>query len=165
MLKKDIVFLIIGILGASISIIGLTQARAPLFYVVGSSLLFITASHFKLIFFIALEIILMAGHGAKLLNIGPVLQMAIPILLCVQLLVFYLLSGKLYNIFLIIGIAGIAALSIGLSYEDQWIFFFGSLAIAIFAYSYFYKKPPVLIWAVMNTIFALTALFKIIFYS
>ncbi|STX29162.1 Uncharacterised protein [Legionella beliardensis] len=164
MLKKNVVFLIIGITGSLISLIGLTQAHAAFFYVIGSTLLLCTASHFKLLYFIALELILVAGHGAKLLGIGSILQVAIPILLCVQLAVFYLLSGWLNNIYLMIGIAGIATLSIGLSYEDQWIFFIGSTAIAIFAYYYAYKKPVALIWAVMNTIFAITAIVKIIIY-
>ncbi len=164
MLKKEVVFLCIGILGALISLIGLTQNFAAIFYVIGSTLLLITAIFFKLFYFIALEIIMAAGHGAQLLGIGSIVQAAIPILLCIQLLVFYFLSGRLSNILLFMGIMGIAALSIGLSYEDQRIFFLGSTAIAIFAYSYSYKKPPALIWAIMNTIFALTALIRIIFF-
>lgn len=164
MLRKDVIFLLIGIVGSLTSMIGLIQTHAGLFYVMGSTLLFFTASHFKLLYFLALEIILFAGHGAELLGIGSTLQVAIPVLLCVQLSVFYFLSGRLNNIFLIIGIIGIAALSIGLSYENQWIFFTGSTAIAIFSYYYAYKKPVALIWATMNTIFAITAIIKIIFH-
>ena len=109
----------------------------------------------------ALEIILLSGHGAILLGIGTVLQLALPILLCVQLLVFYFLSGRLNNIFLLIGIAGIAVISIGFAYENQWIFFIGSAFVAIYAFYNVQRHRVSLLWAVLNVLFALIAITKI----
>ena len=152
------IFLSIGVMGACVILYGLTQPAAQLYYVIGSALLMSTAMYFQLTYFVALELILMAGHGAILLGIGPVLQVVLPILLCVQLLIYYLLSGRLENIFRLIGILGIALLSIGFAYENQWIFFFGSLAIAIFAIHQVYEgKRIALLWASLNLVFALLA--------
>ncbi len=135
-----------------------------LYYVIGSTLLLFTALHFRLIYFIALELIIIAGHGASLLQIGTTLQIAMPSLLTLQLFAFYCLSGQLSNIYLLIGIAGIAFHSIGFAYANQWIFFLGSMSIAIYAfYSYKKGKKVALLWAVLNTLFALTAVYKIIF--
>lgn len=148
---------LIGIIGAFISLLGLTQSSGSYFFITGSSLLLIAAVRFKLFFFIALEIILISGHGAILLGIGTILQFALPVLLCFQLLVFYYLSGKADNFILLIGIAGIAILSIGFSYENQWIFFIGSTAIAIYALYDAKKHQMSLLWGILNIIFALIA--------
>ncbi len=140
------------------------QTPAQKYYVIGSAFLLITSIHFKLIYFIALEIILMAGHGAILLGIGTIIQLALPLLLCLQLLTFYFLSGQLNNFFLITGILGIAILSIGFSYENQWIFFLGSFFVAVYAFYTVYKgKPVALLWAILNSLFAIIAILKLIF--
>lgn len=155
-------FVLLGILGSIISLLGLIKMPAQLYFVAGSTLLLFTALHFKLVYFIALELILIAGHGAILLGIGPALQFAIPILLCVQLLFFYYLSGQLTNLFILIGIAGIALLSIGLAYENQWFFFCGGSAVACYAFYNTSSKRASLIWAILNCLFALIAILKII---
>lgn len=157
-------YIALGIIGALIILYGQTQNHPQIYYIAGSLGLLITAIHYKLIYFIALEIILVAGHSAILLDVGRYTQVALPVLLCLQLLIFYLMIGKENSIFLLIGIVGIALLSIGLSYNHQWIFFSGSLFIAIYAYhSGYYCNYPSYIWAILNTIFALLALYRIFF--
>ncbi len=159
---KDYLFLLSGIIGSCILFLGLTKSPPQLYYVIGSTLLLFTALHFRLIYFIALELIIIAGHGASLLHIGATLQIAMPLLLTLQLFAFYLLSGQLSNVFLLIGIAGIAFHSIGFTYVNQWIFFFGSISIAIYAfYVYFKGKKVALLWGILNSLFALTTVYKI----
>ncbi len=161
---QDIIFLSLGVAGAFIILLGLTHTAAQLYYVLGSALLMSTAMYFKLTYFVALELILMCGHGGILLGIGPVLQFVLPILLCTQLLIYYVLSGRLENIFRLIGISGIALLSIGFAYENQWVFFFGSLAVAVFAIHQVYEGQRIaLLWATLNLVFALIAAFHLIF--
>lgn len=162
--KWDYFFLLIGIIGAFITLFGLSQSPAQIYYVIGSSLLLITSIYFRLFFFIFLEIILITGHGVILLGISSVLQLAFPILLCFQLLVFYYLSGQLNNIYLLIGITGIALLSVGFAHENQWIFFFGSTAIAAYAFYNSRNYPASLLWAVLNTLFAIIAVITICTY-
>jgi hypothetical protein len=164
---QDRLFLLIGIIGSLILLVALTQTLAQGYYVVGSLLLLFTAIHFKLIYFIALEMILIAGHGAMLLGIDTTLQMALPSLLCLQLLCFYFLSGQINNFFLLIGIIGIAILSVGFVCENQWVFFMGgSLAVAIYAFYSTYKgKRITLLWAILNSLVALVAIVKLIFSS
>ncbi len=159
-------YLSAGIIGALIILYGLAQAQAQahLYYVIGASFMLATAIYFKLTYFIALELILIAGHGAVLLGIGSISQIVLPILLCLQLLTYYLLSGQLNNIFRLIGIAGIALLSIAFSYENQWVFIFGSFAIAVFSFYQVYRGRPVaLLWAILNMIFVFISSFKLFF--
>ena len=154
----------LGTLGALIILYGHAQSYPQIYYIFGSFALFITAVHYRLIYFIALELILVAGHSATLLKVGPNIQLALPVLLSFQLLIFYLMVGKENSIPLLIGIIGIALLSLGFVYNNQWIFFSGSLFIAIYAYYSAYKGHyACYIWAVLNSIFALIALFKLIF--
>ncbi|MDP3269742.1 MAG: hypothetical protein Q8M40_11965 [Legionella sp.] len=152
----------LGVLGALIILYGHTQSYPQVYYIFGSFSLLLTAIHYKLVYFIALELILAAGHSAILLGVGPYTQSALPVLLCFQLLIFYLMMGKDNSIFLLIGVVGIALLSLGFAYNNQWIFFSGSLFVAIYAYYSGYKEYYAsYIWAVLNTVFAVLALYQL----
>lgn len=161
---SSVFFTFAGILGALIVLYGFSQPFAQIYYVLGAFLLLSTAIYFNLLYFIALELILLAGHGAILLGSGPYTQVVLPSLLSLQLLVYYLISGELKNIFRLIGIVGIALVSIGLSLTNLWISFYGALSIAIFAcYKVYEGKKPALIWAVLNFVFVLVTGFMLIF--
>lgn len=161
---KGKLFIFTGIIGSIIILFGLTQTVAQAYFVIGALLLLSTAINFKLTYFIALELILIAGHGAALLGLGTVSQVVLPILLCTQLLAYYVLSGQLHNIFRLIGIIGIALLSISFSYENQWIFFLGSLFVTIFSiYQVKQGRCVALIWVVLNMLFALIAAVRLAF--
>lgn len=162
--KYDVIYIILGITGALLLIYGHGQDVPQGYYIFGSIALLVTAIHYNLIYFIALELILGAGHTSILLGMGPYIGAALPSLLCLQLLVFYLILGKENSIFVLIGIIGIALLSIGLAYNNQIIFFSGSSSVAIYAYYSAYKGQYVsYIWGVLNTVFASFALYKLLF--
>lgn len=157
-------YAILGIVGAILILFGHAQTYPQAYYIIGSSGLLITALHYQLHYFIALELILIAGHTAILIGMGHYTQIALPVLLCFQLFVFYLMVNKQNSIFLMVGIIGIALLSLGFSYNNQWVFFSGSLAVSIYAYYNGYKGVyPSYIWAALNTLFAVFALYKIIY--
>lgn len=158
---KDYLFVCIGILGAIITLFGLILEPSHPYYIVGSFLLLSTAIYSGVVYFIALEMILIAGHASVYLGISSI-ELALPLLLCAQLFIFYFLSDQWNNIFLLIGIAGIAALSVGFIYENQWIFFFGSATIAVYSYSCIKTTKLSIIWFLLNSMFAIGALFYII---
>lgn len=161
--KKHVFFLLLGSIGAVFILYGLIQHPSQPYYVMGSSLLLVTAIYFNLIYFIALEIIILSGHGATLLGIGPVIQVILPILLSMQLFVYYWLSGGLTNIYRFLGIIGIALLSIGFSFEYAWIFCLGSLCVAIYAtHSAYRGEPAATIWAIFNFCIAIFNAYLII---
>lgn len=152
----------LGIIGALIVLFGTTQESPQLYYIVGAFALLSTAVHYHLIFFIALELILIAGHGAIILGSGPYTQIALPILLSIQLFAFYLIWSKENLFFVLLGVSGIALLSVGFSYDQQWIFFWGSLFIAFYAYFLAYSgTKPAYIWAILNTLFVLQTLYRL----
>lgn len=162
----SIIVTILGIIGATIILIGYNQTLPQVYYILGAIPLLITALYFKLTYFIALEFILIAGHSALLLHLGPVLRSILPILLTLQILVYYLLNGQLKNIFRFIGVCGIALLSLGFSYENDWIFFFGSLSVGIFAlYHVFRGQLVALIWVVLNLTYAVAITLTILYRS
>jgi hypothetical protein len=159
---SDTTYIVLGVLGGCVGLYGLVMPTPQYAYILGSLLLLVTAVHFKLFYFIALELIISSGHAAILLGIGPNLQVALPVLLCFQLFVYYLITKQLKNIFILLGIAGIALLSIGFSFDNQWIFVVGGMGIASYAYYCVYKGfRPCLIWAILNTLFSLIAFIHI----
>ncbi len=160
MLKK--LFILLGCFGTLIILLGITQESSYIYYLAGAVALLATAIYYRLFFFIALELILMAGHVAILLGIGPYTQLFLPILLCIQLFTFYSVFSKI-KFFLFLGILGTALLSIGLANNNQWVFFIGSTFIAAYSYYAGYKgQHPAYIWAGLNTALALVALSRII---
>lgn len=169
MTKK--IFIIIGLIGSLIILYGLLiyfgttppKLHSQLYYFIGGLALLLTAIYFRMLYFIALQLILIAGHAAILLGSGPYTQFFLPILMCCQLLTFYLMFGRENSVFLILGIFGIALLSMGFAYNDKWIFFSGSTFVAIYAYYSGYKGIlPSYIWAILNTVIALLALYRIL---
>lgn len=152
----------LGIIGALIIIYGTAQWRPQPYYITGAIALLTTAIYYRLFYYIALELILLAGHTAILLGSGPYVQFALPILLSCQLLIFYLMFGKESSFILLLGISGIALHSVGLAYNHQWIFLTGSTFIAIYSFYRGYRgRYPAYIWAGLNTILALISLYKI----
>lgn len=157
-------YFILGLLGAFIILFGHSKDYPQAYYIIGSLGLLVTAIHYQLLYFIALEIILIAGHTAILIGLGYYAQIALPVFLCFQLFIFYLMVGKQNSLLLMIGILGIALLSLGFSYNNQWVFFSGSSSVAIYAYYVGYKGCyPSYIWAGLNTCFTAFALWKIIY--
>lgn len=145
----------VGVLGAYINVYAFFMVPTHQYdYLMGSLLLLVPALGYRLTYFIALEFIMMAGHSTILLGIGPIQQMILPILLSLQLLIYYWLSGALKNIFYLLGVAGIALLSIGFAYAHSWVLFLGSLFISIFSlHTAYMGKKIALIWAGMNIAF------------
>lgn len=163
---SDNKYIAIGVIGSLIVLYGHSQSLPQSYYIIGSLALLVTAVHYKLIYFIALELILIAGHLSILLHINPNIQIALPILLCVQLSIFYMMLGKENSILLLIGIIGIALLSLGFgsAYNNQWVLFSGSSFIAIYAYYSAYKICYAsYIWAALNTLFAGIGFYKLFF--
>ena len=159
----DAFFFCLGIAASGIVIWGFHSKTPQIFYVVGSLLLLCTAIHFKLNFFIALELIIISGHGAALLNLGLVTQLALPALLSFQLFFYYLISNQLYNIYRLMGVIGVALLTISFAYKSVYLFFSGSLLIAVYAFYQTLKISPVaILWGILNTGFAVISLWHII---
>lgn len=157
-------YLVLGIIGAFTVLYGTTQWPPQPYYIAGGLALLLTAIHYKLFYYVALETILIAGHLAIIFGSGRYTQFALPMLLCLQLLIFYLMLGKENRFFLLLGICGIALLSVGFAYEQQWIFGTGSTFIAIYSYYSGYKgRYPAYIWAVLNSIFSLLSVYKLFF--
>lgn len=161
--RKDYYAVALGVLGAITTLLGIFQSHSNVFYVVGSVFLLFTAAYYKLVFFIALEMILIAGHGTVLLEIGPTLQVVLPLLLSLQLLFFYFSSNQIKDPLVLIGVLGIGTLSVGFAYQNQWVFFIGSSAIAAYAF-YLAKNTTKVayVWAVLNVVFACIAVAKLI---
>jgi hypothetical protein len=164
--NQDALYLSSGIIGALVILYDFAQAQTQidLCYVIGASFMLISAIYFKFTYFVALEMIVIAGHGAVLLDLGTKAQIVLPILLCVQFLAYYLLSGQLNNIFRLVGIIGIALVSIAFSFANQWIFMFGCLCIAFFSFYLVYRGRIVaLLWAVLNMTIVIISFFRPIF--
>ncbi len=161
---KPALALFIGILGACITLYGyLFQAPFPQpFYIIGSIALLVTAIYCKLIYFIALELILVSGHLAILLGSGPYTQAMLPLLLSLQLFIFFLMINKENIYFWSVGVAGISLLSIGLAFKNEWYFFFGSLFVAVYSAYMIYKGNKIAyLWALLNTLFTFLALYQL----
>lgn len=152
---KEVVFLIIGLIGGFLLLFEFVKLQ-PAFLLIGRGLLLISAVYFRLTYFIAMQLILLASYGGIYLGIGSTLTLILPILLSFQLLIYYLLSGELKSVFRFIGIAGIAILSIGLTLNIPLILLFGNLSVGIYSYYAAYQgQYQAIIWGILNTLFVI----------
>lgn len=160
----DILFALLGIPGAIIILYGQHVELPQLTYISGGLLLLMTAAWYKQIYFVAMELIQLAGHGANFLNIGLFIQYAVPLLLSIQLLVYYCMTGPMNNIFLFIGVLANCLLALAFTYDNSWIYLFGGAGMAAYAFYCVFKENQAIcyIWAILNTVFALTAAFNIV---
>ena len=165
--SKDNLYLLLGAIGGCLTFLGLflPPKLNSICFVICSTFLLITAINFKLVYFIALETILISGHAAILFGIGLNLQIALPILLSLQLLIFYGLSGQLTNLYILIGITGIALHSIGLVHQNDIIFLGGSATIAIYAIHAAQQTKQAWLWAILNGCFALFSLTNLLIHA
>jgi len=163
--KSPALFSLIGILGGLLLCYGLICAESPAkpyYYAAGSFLMLVTAINFRILYFIVLEVILLSGHGSALLKLSPVISVSLPILLCIQLIIYYLLSKTYRDFYLFIGVIGIAIISIGFIVNNQLVFLIGSSFISLYAFFLYCKGIKIaLLWATVNAIFALVALVKL----
>lgn len=155
---------LIGLIGGLLLFSGKFNATPQYIWIFASMMLLVCAAHFKLVYFIALELILIAGHLAILLGLGNYLQMSLPILLCFQLIVYYIISDYWRDFFVIPGVIGIAILSIGFAQEESIYFLTGSILIATYAFAEARNKPAALIWAYINTLFTIESLYYLLFF-
>ena len=155
-------YLTVGIIGVFITLYGITQPSSNLYYLTGTIFMLATAIYFQFTYYVALDIILIAGQGAILLGIGPFSQVILPILLCLQLLIYYLLIGQFKNIFRLIGIAGIALLSIAFANQNQLDLLLGSMGVVVFSFYQVYRGRPIaILWGILYFIFAIISAYEI----
>ena len=155
-------FLTLGTLGALCILFGYFQMPPQKYYIIGAIALLLTAIHFKLIYFIALECIVVAGNIANFLHISIYAQVGLPILLTLQLLIFYTMLGKQNNIILLIGIIGIALLSLGFTNQNLWVFCSGSTAVGLYSFYHALRgNVPCYIWAGLNSILTAITLYQL----
>ena len=160
-MTKDL-FIALGFIGAIIILYGATQNHTAIYYLIGGVALLTTAVYFRLLYFIALQLILFAGLSGMALGSGPYTLFYLPILLCFQLFIFYIMYSKENSILLMLGIIGIALLSIGFAYNHSWIYLIGCVFVATYSYYSGYKGMYAsYIWALLNTFLAFLTLYRI----
>lgn len=159
---KQQIFCLLGIIGAVVCFSGILYPPGNGLSAIGSIFLLSTAVFYRLIYYIALEVIVLDSHGAIFFGLGPAVELILPILLCLQLLVYYLLSGQL-SVIKMIGITGIATLSLGVSYNNPILIFIGCAAIATYSYYIVGKGTRIgLIWAILNAVIALSTAIRLV---
>ena len=107
--------------------------------------------------------IFISGHAAILLGIGTISQIALPVLLSFQLLFYYLFSGQTSDFTIIIGVFGIALITVGFLINTALVLLLGSSLISIYAYLNLEKSNNIsVIWLILNLMFAFVALVRMI---
>jgi hypothetical protein len=158
----DYIVILLGVVGVLFNIYGQTLAYPQPYYVAGSFLLLVVAVYFHLLFFTGLEAILLSGHFALMLDLNYRIQFALPILLCLQLVVYYLYVGRLKSMSVWFGLTGIAFLSIGFSYHRQWVFLVGSIFITLYSFRKVRETAGLsIIWGILNAFFTIFVAIKL----
>lgn len=128
-------------------------------YLVGAILLLISSSLERQIFFIALQIIIAAGAAIAFAPIGLFFKAALPIILSVSAIGYFVVTGQFKDRLTALGCLGIAMLATGYAISNPIAYFLGALILMIYAFLSFRRGVTVaIIWTILNAVFAVTAL-------
>jgi len=152
----------IGVLGMTVIIYGnFVSSVTPqkICYLLGGLFMLTTALLERQQFFSVLQVIIVAGTAMALTWFHPAIKASVPILLGVVGSAYFLRRGELKDPLAIVGCSGILFIAVGYAISLPVIYFLGGSALAIYAFSLFFRGERIaLLWAVLNTLFALTAL-------
>lgn len=127
-------------------------------YLIGAFLLLISSSLEKQKFFIILQIIIISGAAVAFAPFPPFYKAAVPIILSILAIIYFIASKQLKDPLTAFGCAGIALLAAGYAITDPIIFFLGSVVLMLYSYLSFRRGVRIaLLWAILNAVFAATA--------
>jgi hypothetical protein len=153
--------LFIGVVGMLISSYGnlIHQLHTQKWcYFFGASLLLVSSLLERHKFFIALQIIIVAGTITAFTPFSFLLKAAIPIILSAITIIYFAITKQLEDKLTLLGSLGIAFLAAGYAVSRPIVFFFGAVVLMIYSFiSYRRGAAIALIWALLNVIFAATA--------
>lgn len=156
----------IGALGLLCAIIGNLYPATMLqkhLYLAGGVLLFISALLEKEEFFITLEVVVIICALLAYLPEHGQLKMAVPLLLSVFSVAYLFYRGLLGSALSLLGVAGLVFLGLGYATLNPLIYLAGGIVLTLYsAISYFRGVRIALLWAILNAVFAVTALFSFI---
>lgn len=161
---KTAVSLVCGVLGVSFAIVGHHYGYVDsrwFYFSLGAFCLFITAIIENIPLLAMLQLILLAGAGAMLAHFNLIFRTALPILLSIQAILFFGLSGKLKDLQTILGCAGTLFLALGFCIHNPYISFIGAASITTYAF-FLYRSgvKPAIFWIALNSYFAVASIMK-----
>ncbi len=154
--------LVIGTVGLLLAIAGNffpdTLLQKWLYFFAGNVLL-VSALMERAVYFIILEVIVVASTVIAFVPGHLILKAAVPLVMS-AVAIPYLLSKEQYrNLASILGILGLVSLALGYALIHPLIYFLGGFFLAIYSFiAYFQGERIAILFAVLNTIFAATAL-------
>lgn len=127
-------------------------------YLIGALLLFISSLLEKQKFFIALQIIIGAGAAVAFTTYPPLYKAAVPIILSIVAIIYFIATKQLKDPLTAFGCIGIALLAAGYAVTNPIIFFLGAFVLMLYSYGSFRRGVGIaLLWAILNAIFSVTA--------
>lgn len=152
---------IIGVVGMLIAMVGNllpfsdTQKWC---YLLGGILLLISSALERQIFFIALQIIIVAGAAVAFSSWPVLLKAALPIVLSVAAIVYFAKRNLLTDRLMLFGSLGIAILAAGYAVSNPVIYLLGAFVLMIYSFMSFRRGVKIaLVWAILNALFSITA--------
>jgi len=128
-------------------------------YLVGAILLLISSLLERQVFFIALQIIIASGAAIAFAPISLFLKAAVPIILSVTAISYFIISGQFKDRLIALGCLGIAMLATGYAISNPIAYLLGALILMVYSFLSFRRGVTVaIIWTILNAVFAATAL-------
>lgn len=164
-LGNHYVNLTIGVLGMLVTIYGNLVNDLfiqKLCYLSGGGLLFISSLLERHTFFTILQLIILSGTSIAFAPIDPLYKALLPIILIVLAIIYFIKQGYLTDRLTWFGCIGIIFLAAGYAITHPVIFFLGAILLAIYSFGVYRRGVAIgLLWGILNTIFALTALIAV----
>lgn len=157
--------LLIGIIGMLIASSGNLLTEAILrkeCFLIGAILLLISSLLERQLFFILLQIIIVVGTAIAFTSLSPLYKTLVPIVLSIIAIIYFISQGLLKDWLTFIGCLGIAFLAAGYAITEPVIYLLGAVTLMIYSFGSYRRGVTIaLLWAILNAVFALTAIIAV----
>lgn len=152
----------VGIAGMILVIMGtllLPGSHQKLFFLVGASLMLLSAALERHVFFVILQSVIVLGSVVALLPVSGLIKHIVPIIISLAAIGYFYRTNQLGDGLTIAGCAGLIAVGLGFAISEPFVYFIGGVLLAIYSYGSFKRGAKIaIVWAILNAVFALTSL-------
>ncbi|MCK4608892.1 MAG: hypothetical protein KAT71_05390 [Gammaproteobacteria bacterium] len=151
----------LGVIGLLLIIVGtfLTPTTTQkLLFTAGSVFLLTSSVLEKHEFFAILQVVALCGTLVAFIPVGVMVKAAIPIILTIVAIIYFIRKGLLSDVVMILGCLGLLCLAAGYATSNPIVYFLGGIFLTIYSYlSYRRGHNIALLFTVLNAVFSITA--------
>jgi hypothetical protein len=165
LMSKLNVNLLIGLVGMLIVIGGTLISPGTtqkVLYLIGAVFMLVSAALERQLFFVILQVVIVVGAAVAFTHWPILVKAMVPLAFSIAALIYFYFTEALHDRLTQVGCGGLIAIALGFANSSPIIYLIGGVLLAIYGFWSFRRGVKIaMLWAILNSIFALTSLVAI----